>query len=130
MKLILPVLHLEWQVLRAVGGRRKPVPGALRLAPTRRTKDGSFLTALVSRGLLAYAVGSEGDPFGATYALTPLGCTRPSTSPARRYRKRGPQRPNAPGAHAAQPAGPREHPVQALRGPPGRARIRAASGTS
>ncbi|AMV24019.1 hypothetical protein VT84_06460 [Gemmata sp. SH-PL17] len=74
MKLILPVLHFEWQVLRAVGRSRKPVPGrALRLAPTRRTKDGSFLTALVSRGLLTYATGGEGDPFGATCALTPLG---------------------------------------------------------
>ncbi|VTR91609.1 unnamed protein product [Gemmata massiliana] len=74
MKLVLPVLHFEWQVLRAVGRARKSVTGhALRLAPTRRTKDGSFLTALVARGLLAYATGGESDPFGATYTLTPLG---------------------------------------------------------
>lgn len=39
----------------------------------RRTKDGSFLTALVEEGLLDRVTGSAEKPFEATYALTALG---------------------------------------------------------
>ena len=71
---LLPVAHFEWQVLRAVRRSRKPAAGrALRLAPTRRTRDGSFLTNLVESGLLKRVTGTAETPFDATYALTELG---------------------------------------------------------
>ncbi|AMV25786.1 hypothetical protein VT84_15420 [Gemmata sp. SH-PL17] len=66
--------HFTWQVLRAVKRSKKaPVGRTLRLAPTAKTKDGSFLTALVEEGLLARATGNATDPFEATYALTEKG---------------------------------------------------------
>ena len=68
------VPHFEWQVLRAVKRSPQPPTGReLRLVMSRRTKDGTFLTTLVWRGLLAYAAGGAADPFAATYTLTPLG---------------------------------------------------------
>ena len=68
------VPHFEWQVLRAVKRSKRPPTGReLRLVMSRRTKDGSFLTTLVWRGLLAHASGGAAEPFAATYALTPLG---------------------------------------------------------
>lgn len=71
---VLPIPHFEWQVLRTVKRSKLPPTGRdLRLIPTRRTRDGMFLIALVQRGLLAYATGSAAKPFDATYALTPLG---------------------------------------------------------
>jgi hypothetical protein len=71
---VLPVAHFEWQVLRAVRRSRKPAVGrALRLAPTRRTRDGAFLTELVDSGLLKRVTGTAEAPFEATYALTELG---------------------------------------------------------
>ena len=45
----------------------------MRLVPNRKTKDGSFLTALVEEGLLSHATGSGEKPFEATYALTEKG---------------------------------------------------------
>jgi hypothetical protein len=61
-------------VLRAVRRSRKPPTGRdLRLAPTRRTKDGSFLTELVAEGLLVRLTGGEDAPFEATYSLTEKG---------------------------------------------------------
>ena len=42
-----------WQVLRAAKRSKKPLTGKeLRVAPTRYTKDGSFLDDLVNEGLL------------------------------------------------------------------------------
>jgi hypothetical protein len=71
---LLPIPHFEWQVLRAVKRSRKPPNGrSLRLIPSRRTKDGSFLTALVELGMLARVTGTAAAPFEATYALTELG---------------------------------------------------------
>ena len=71
---LLPVAHFEWQVLRAVRRSRKPPAGrTLRLAPTRRTRDGAFLTNLVELGLLKRVTGTPDAPFDATYALTELG---------------------------------------------------------
>jgi hypothetical protein len=71
---VLPVAHFEWQVLRAVRRSRKPPAGrTLRLAPTRRTRDGAFLTNLVESGLLKRVTGTPDSPFDATYALTELG---------------------------------------------------------
>ncbi len=71
---VFPVTHFQWQVLRAVKRSRKPLVGRdLRLSPTRGTKDGSFLTALVELGLLARNGGSDKNPFEATYSLTELG---------------------------------------------------------
>ena len=68
------VPHFEWQVLRAVKRSQQPPTGReLRSVMSRRTKDGTFLTALVWRGLLAYAAGGAAAPFAATYSLTPLG---------------------------------------------------------
>ena len=68
------VPHFEWQVLRAAGRSPQPPTGReLRSVMSRRTKDGTFLTALVWRGLLAYAAGGPTDPFAATYTLTLLG---------------------------------------------------------
>lgn len=66
--------HFNWQVLRAAKRSKKPLTGrALRLMPTRNTKDGSFLTALVDEGLLTYVTGDTSAPFDATYALTEKG---------------------------------------------------------
>lgn len=70
--MIVPVSHADWQVLRAalrtpgISGRN------LRVTPSRRTKDGSFLTDLVRSGLLRVIVPAD-DPFQATYVLTPDG---------------------------------------------------------
>ncbi len=69
-----PVSHFTWQVLRAAKRSKKPLTGrALRVTPTVRTKDGSFLTALVESGLLTRVSGSADAPFDATYALAPKG---------------------------------------------------------
>jgi hypothetical protein len=71
---IFPVTHFQWQVLRAVKRSRKsPLGRDLRLAPTRGTKDGKFLTTLVELGLLTRIGGTEQNPFEATYALTEIG---------------------------------------------------------
>ena len=53
----MPVSHFTWQVLRAVKRAKKKYPTGreLRLAPTRRTKDGTFLDELVKEGLLEVA---------------------------------------------------------------------------
>lgn len=69
-----PTSHFTWQVLRTAKRSKKPLTGrALRLAPTRNTKDGTFLTILVTEGLLERVSGSEDEPFDATYALTEKG---------------------------------------------------------
>lgn len=69
-----PTSHFTWQVLRTVKRSKKPPTGKqLRLVPTRKTKDGSFLNALVEEGLLARASGSGEAPFEATYTLTKRG---------------------------------------------------------
>ncbi|MBP3954737.1 hypothetical protein J8F10_05490 [Gemmata sp. G18] len=69
-----PTSHFTWQVLRTAKRSKKALNGrALRLVPTRNTKDGTFLTALVADGLLERATGSEADPFEATYTLTEKG---------------------------------------------------------
>jgi hypothetical protein len=61
-------------VLRTVKRSKKPPTGrSLRLVPNRKTKDGSFLTALVEEGLLNRASGTEDKPFEATYTLTEKG---------------------------------------------------------
>jgi hypothetical protein len=71
---VFPVTHFQWQVLRAVKRSRKsPAGRELRLAPTRGTKDGGFLTTLVELGLLIHVGGTEKTPFDATYNLTELG---------------------------------------------------------
>lgn len=71
---LLPVTHFTWQVLRVVKRSKKPPLGrTLRLAPTRSTKDGNFLTDLVEQGLLARATGTVDKPFDATYTLTERG---------------------------------------------------------
>ena len=50
------VPHLEWQVLRAILRHKGPAPGAaLRLVPSRRTKNGVHLTALAAAGLIEAA---------------------------------------------------------------------------
>ena len=71
---VFPISHFQWQILRAVKRSRKPAPGRdLRLVPSQKTKDGSFLTTLVRLGLLTRATGTENSPFEATYSLTELG---------------------------------------------------------
>jgi hypothetical protein len=71
---VLPVNHFEWQVLRTVKRSKKPATGrVLRLVPSRRTKDGTFLTALVEQGLLTRVTGTAATPSEATYALTDRG---------------------------------------------------------
>lgn len=68
------VSHFVWQVLRTSKRSKKPLAGReLRLYPTRNTKDGSFLTALVEQGLLNRVTGSSDMPFQATYTLTERG---------------------------------------------------------
>lgn len=69
-----PTSHFTWQVLRTVKRSKRPPEGrALRLVPSRKTKDGAFLTTLVDEGLLEFTTGSAADPFAATYALTEKG---------------------------------------------------------
>jgi hypothetical protein len=69
-----PTSHFTWQVLRTVKRSKKPPTGrALRLVPSRKTKDGSFLTVLVEEGLLTRLTGTSDTPFEATYALTEKG---------------------------------------------------------
>lgn len=71
---VFPVRHFEWQVLRTVKrGASPPTGRALRLVPSRRTKDGSFLTDLVEQGLLTRVTGTAAAPFEATYALNERG---------------------------------------------------------
>ncbi len=72
--LVLPITHFTWQVLRTVKRSRTPPTGrVLRLAPSRRTKDGTFLTEMVELGLLTRVTGTADAPFEATYALTERG---------------------------------------------------------
>ncbi len=71
---IRPIRHSDWQILRAAKRAKKaPTGRALRLIPTQRTKDGSFLVELVEAGLLAFVTGSAAAPFEATYELTERG---------------------------------------------------------
>src|SRR3954470_4367667 len=78
----LPVSHFTWQVLRAVKrGKHPPTGKQLRLSPTRKTKDGTFLDALVAAGLLEVAgvdeptetTGRWPPQFRTRYKLTPRG---------------------------------------------------------
>ena len=49
----MPISHFTWQVLRAVKRSKQPPTGKqLRLIPSRKTKDGTFLDGLVNEGLL------------------------------------------------------------------------------
>jgi hypothetical protein len=78
--------HFDWQVLRALARSKEPLTGKqLRLAPTRGTKDGTFLDGLVTEGLLR-VVGVDDLPadaplgrgrapvqFRTRYELTPEG---------------------------------------------------------
>ena len=69
-----PISHFTWQVLRTLKRSSSPLTGRdLRLVPTRRTKDGSFLTELVAEGLLRRVTGAAATPFDSTYDLTSLG---------------------------------------------------------
>ena len=79
----LPITHGDWQILRAlVRAAGKPLTGKeLRLWPSRRTKDGTFLDALVSMGVLeVVALRPEDEKtrrkpqqFRTLYKLTPKG---------------------------------------------------------
>jgi hypothetical protein len=69
-----PISHFFWQVLRTALRSKKPLTGKeLRVAPTRNSKDGTFLNELVGEGLLNRVRGSADQPFEATYALTEKG---------------------------------------------------------
>lgn len=71
---VLPISHFTWQVLRTVKRNKKPPTGrALRVVPSRRTKDGTFLNELVERELLVRVTGTAAAPFEATYLLTERG---------------------------------------------------------
>ena len=83
--MLFPLPHFQWQVLRAVlraeaAGGPPPLGRELRLTPTRKTKDGTFLDEMVKAGLLA-AIGKsepvdgtgEPEPFRTRYTLTALG---------------------------------------------------------
>jgi hypothetical protein len=52
-----PISHFTWQLLRTVKrAKKKLLLGKdLRIVPSRRTKDGSFLDELVQEGLLEVA---------------------------------------------------------------------------
>lgn len=74
--MLVPMNGFEWQVLRAVLRAKSPPTGAeLRLTPSRRTKDGRFLSWFTAAGLLRVAGlrNPAARPFEARYALTPLG---------------------------------------------------------
>lgn len=72
--MLMPMGTFEWQVLRAIlrASPNYPTGRQLRLVPSRRTKDGTFLNDIVLRGLIK-VVSKNKDPFEATYALTALG---------------------------------------------------------
>lgn len=82
---IYPIPHEAWQQLRRIKrANGQPVPGrAVRVKPSRWTKDGDFLNRLVSAGLIRRAgdVPAEGkgafrlpaEPFRFTYLLTEAG---------------------------------------------------------
>lgn len=71
---VLPVTHFTWQVLRTIKRSKTPPTGrALRLVPSRRTTDGSFLTNLVDQVLLTRVTGTAAVAFEATYSLTEHG---------------------------------------------------------
>lgn len=73
--MLMQLTNANWKVLRAVaraGG--KPVAGtALRLDMSSATRDGTFLTTLVTDGLLARVSGAADKPFAAAYELTYMG---------------------------------------------------------
>ncbi|MBN9119444.1 MAG: hypothetical protein J0I06_09845 [Planctomycetes bacterium] len=82
----MPISHFTWQVLRAAKRSKTPLTGKqLRLVPSRKTKDGTFLDELVTAGLFQ-AVGVDEltaqstdqekrlpVQFRTRYKLTPLG---------------------------------------------------------
>ena len=50
---MLPISHFTWQVLRVAKRSKRPLTGKeMRVSPTRKSRDGSFLDALVIAGLL------------------------------------------------------------------------------
>ncbi len=74
--MLMPMNAFEWQVLRKVlrdddGGGT--LGRELRLIPSRRTKDGSFLMWFVAAGLLRVYAGRMSDPFDARFKLTEVG---------------------------------------------------------
>ena len=72
--MLLMIVAAEWQQLRFVLRAGRPAYGSeLRLVPTRQTKDGTFLTDLVRRGLLEPVGRMAGDPWATTYQLTAVG---------------------------------------------------------
>ena len=88
--MIIPIAHHEWQMLRYIlrteAAGQKPLGREIRINPTRRTKDGTFLDELIERGLIALAakptspssdssafMNDEPMQFRARYRLTELG---------------------------------------------------------
>jgi hypothetical protein len=83
---LIQLAHLNWQILRTVlrakaAGGPPPLGRELRITPSRKTKDGTFLDELVGEGLLApagkpeKASGSADEPvqFRTRYKLTEKG---------------------------------------------------------
>lgn len=88
--MIIALSHHEWQLLRVIvrveKEKRVPTGRELRVSMSRKTKDGSFLDDLVSRGLISVAAKaqplvagasqkerSEPEQFRARYKLTDKG---------------------------------------------------------
>jgi hypothetical protein len=84
------VTHFTWQVLRAAARSKKPLTGQeLRVTPSRKSKDGTFLDELVTAGLLEVV------------GLDPLPVGKPSREPVPvPFRKR--YKLTAKGEHAAE----------------------------
>jgi hypothetical protein len=88
---IVSISHIEWQILRCLLRAQSangaiPLGRELRVSPTRKTKDGTFLDSLVERGLIEVAAkapppptarhhGERPEPaqFRTRYRLTDLG---------------------------------------------------------
>ena len=71
-----PLSYLEWKTLRAVLRKPGSLGSDVRLLfMTRHTQDGTFLTNLVFRGLLAVAPNTkvDPDPLKNRYRLTEIG---------------------------------------------------------
>ena len=68
----LPLSTTDWQVLRFALRSGTATGRELRIWPSRRTKDGTFLQEFVDKGLLRVVTPND-DPFKATYAITPEG---------------------------------------------------------
>jgi len=69
---LIPASHQEWQTCRQLVRLKRAKGRDLRMDRSRKTKDGTFLTAMVERNILRVVKAAD-DPFDAEYVLTRAG---------------------------------------------------------